>query len=348
MSPLAAKKLVKKGMAVNLEQSAGLSAGFTDEQFVTNGVKIVSRDEAFASDVIYKINPPSLDEISLFKSKSILLSLLEPYHSKEIIEKLNAKNVTAFGLELVPRTSRAQSMDVLSSQANIAGYRAVLEASLHYKKFFPIMMTSAGLAKQAKLLVLGVGVAGLQAIATARRLGANVEAFDVRSEVKEQIQSLGAKFLDLGLGEVGKSEKGYATELTKEEKQKQSEALTERIKKFDIVVTTANVPGRKAPILISEDAVKGMLEGSVIVDMAAPSGGNCALTETDKVVKKFGVTIVGHTNYAGMVASDASLFFSQNLSSFLELLIKDVSLLVNFDDDIVAASCVCHDGKIRI
>jgi NAD(P) transhydrogenase subunit alpha len=254
-------------------------------------------------------------------------------------------------MELIPRTSRAQSMDALSSQANIAGYRAVLEATTHYKRFFPMMMTSAGSAKAAKVAVLGAGVAGLQAIATARRLGASVESYDVRPEVKEQILSLGAKFIELDVGEQGSGSGGYAKELSEEGKRKQQAALTERLKKFDVIISTANIPGRKAPVLITEDAVKGMRTGSVIVDMAAANGGNCPLSEADKIVTKHNVTIVGLTNFPGLVPADSSNFYARNLATLLGLMAvaKDgkVTLNVNLEDDIIAASLTTYQGQVR-
>jgi NAD(P) transhydrogenase subunit alpha len=253
-------------------------------------------------------------------------------------------------MELIPRTSRAQSMDVLSSQAGIGGYRAVLEAASRYGRFFPMMMTSAGSAKACKFAVLGVGVAGLQAIATARKLGAMVEAYDVRKEVREQILSLGAKVIDLDVGEEGSGTGGYAKELSEEAKRKQQAALTERLKGFDVIVSTANIPGRKSPVLITEDAVKGMRPGSVIVDMAAANGGNCPLTEADKIVIKHGVVLVGITNYPALVPSDASHFYAQNLVNLLDILWTkkegSASQELNLTDDIVAASLVTHKGAL--
>jgi NAD(P) transhydrogenase subunit alpha len=244
-------------------------------------------------------------------------------------------------------------MDVLSSQAGIAGYRAVLEAAARYGRFFPMMMTSAGSSKPCRLAVLGVGVAGLQAIATARKLGAVVEAYDVRPEVKEQILSLGAKFIDIDVGESGSGAGGYARELSEEAKRRQQAALMEKIKAFDVVITTANVPGRKAPTLVAEEAVRGMRPGSVIVDMAAPSGGNCPLTEPDRTVVKHGVTIVGTTNFPALVPTDASAYFAQNLVNLLDLFWVESpdtkgarSLKLSTDDDIIAASLVTHQGAV--
>jgi NAD(P) transhydrogenase subunit alpha len=351
-SPDTLKKLLKKGVKIKIEKSAGLQAGFADKDYAMDGVEIVdSKASVFGCDLVLKIHKPTPDEISLLKPKSVLACLLEPYHSDGTLEKLASQGVSALAMELIPRTTRAQSMDVLSSQANIAGYRAVVEAANHYGRFFGMMMTSAGMAKPAKLVVLGAGVAGLQAIATAKRLGAQVEAFDVRPEVKEQILSLGAKFIEIDIGEAGSGTGGYAKELSEEGKRRQIAGLTEKIKKTDIVVSTANIPGRKSPLLITEEAVKGMRTGSVIIDMAAANGGNCALSEPDKVVKKFGVTIVGLTNYPSLMPADSSNFFGNNLINLISLILESkdgkTDLKWNLEDDIIAASLVSHEGKLR-
>ncbi|MGZ3698514.1 MAG: Re/Si-specific NAD(P)(+) transhydrogenase subunit alpha [Bdellovibrionota bacterium] len=341
-SPETVKKLLKKGYQVLLERGAGVSAGFADEDY--EGVEFGDAKTALGQEIVFKIHKPSSAEILSMKKGAILFAMLEPYAQDGTFEKLAEMGVSAFAMESVPRTSRAQSMDVLSSQANIAGYRAVIEAAARYGRFLPLMMTSAGSAKPAKLTVLGAGVAGLQAIATARRLGANVEAYDVRAEVREQIESLGAKFIDLDIGEEGSGSGGYAKELSEEAKQKQQKLLTERLMKSDILITTANIPGRKSPVLVTEEAVRGMRTGSVIVDMAAANGGNCPLTEADRVVVKHGVTLVGHTNYPGMMPADASSFYGSNLISLLGLL-PDGKLDLN--DDIIAAALVTHQGEVR-
>jgi NAD(P) transhydrogenase subunit alpha len=292
--------------------------------------------------VVLKIHKPTPAEILKMKKGSVLVSMLEPYNADGTLEKLADVGVDAVAMELIPRTSRAQSMDVLSSQAGIAGYRAVLEGATRYGRFFPMMMTSAGSAKPCKFAVLGVGVAGLQAIATARKLGAMVEAYDVRKEVREQILSLGAKCIELDVGEEGSGTGGYAKELSEEAKRKQQAALTEKLKGFDVIITTANIPGKRAPVLVSEEAVKGMRAGSVIVDMAAANGGNCPLTEADKVVSKNGVTLVGITNYPALVPSDSSHFYAQNLVNLLDILWIEKEL--NLEDDIVAAALTVHKG----
>jgi NAD(P) transhydrogenase subunit alpha len=294
-----------------------------------------------------------LDLISKLKKNSILISYLEPYKADGTIEALAKAGVSAFAMEAIPRTSRAQSMDALSSQANIAGYRAVLEAAARYPRFFPVMMTSAGSAKAVQIAVLGAGVAGLQAIATARRLGARVEAFDVRPETREQIESLGAKFMDLKLDETGVGQGGYAKSLSEEGQLRQQAALAERLKKMDVVISTANIPGRKAPVLITEEAVRGMRTGSVIVDLAAENGGNCPLTEAGKIVVKHGVTLVGHTNYPALVPGDASAFYGRNIFNLLQLMLKPgaedktAELQLNLADDIIEAALVTHDSEVR-
>lgn len=351
-APESVKKLVKKGFEIVVESGAGLLAGFGDEAFTAEGAKIGSTADAFAADIVYKIHRPTEAEVGMMKKGSVLVSFLEPYRRDGLLEKLAQAGVHAFGMELIPRTSRAQSMDALSSQANIAGYRAVLEAAAHYPRFFPLMMTSAGSAKPVRVAVLGAGVAGLQAIATARRLGAQVESYDVRPEVKEQILSLGAKFIELDLGgESGTGAGGYAKELSEEGKARQQQALTERLKKFDVIVSTANIPGRKSPVLITEEAVRGMRRGSVIVDMAAANGGNCPLTEADRVVVKHGVTLVGLTNYPGLVPADSSAFYGNNLiyltALFVEAKDNGLVLNLNLEDDIIAGALAVSSGTVR-
>ncbi|MBN8554754.1 MAG: Re/Si-specific NAD(P)(+) transhydrogenase subunit alpha [Deltaproteobacteria bacterium] len=349
-TPDSVKKLKKLGLDVAIESGAGLKAGFSDDLYKAQGAEILSASDIFKSDILLKVHRPNDSEISQIKSKSTLICLSDPYSGAEnFFDKLAKQNINAFAMELIPRTTRAQSMDVLSSQANIAGYRAVIEACSHYGRFSSMMMTSAGMAKPAKVLVLGVGVAGLQAIATAKRLGGVVEAFDVRAAVKEQVLSLGAKFLELNLGEEGSGTGGYAKELSEAGKKKQMELLTQEIKRFDWVISTANIPGRKAPVLITEEALKGMRPGSVIVDMAAQNGGNCPLTEANKTVTKYGVTLIGVTNFPALVPTDSSAFYSNNLVNLLSLMVKpkDGKAEFNIDmkDDILEASLVVQAGE---
>ena len=345
-TPDSIKKLKKKNFEVAVERGAGLAAHYTDEMYSAAGAQLVSGDEAWSCDVVTKIHKPSASERAKLRKGALLVSLLEPYAKDGTFEALASAGVDALALELIPRTSRAQSMDVLSSQAGVAGYRAVLEAATHYGRFFPMMMTSAGSVKACKFCILGGGVAGLQAIATARKLGALVEAYDVRPEVRDQIISLGAKPIDLDIGESGSGTGGYAKELSPEAKAKQQEQLSQKLKAFDIILTTANIPGRKSPTLVVEDVVKAMRAGSVIVDMAAANGGNCPLTEADKVVVKHGVTLVGVTNYPALCPTDASHFFAQNMVNLLDILWNKERTALALEDDIVAASLVTKQGAL--
>jgi NAD(P) transhydrogenase subunit alpha len=353
MTPEIAKKLVAKKYRILIESGAGEKAGFSDADFQSAGAEVVrSRAQVLGADLVWKIQRPSAEDVAALKQGGAIACLLDPFLQDDLFEKIASRRVSALCLELVPRTSRAQSMDVLSSQANIAGYRAVLEATRFYPRFFPMMMTSAGSAKAAKVVVLGAGVAGLQAIATARRLGAAVEAYDVRPEVKEQIQSLGAKFIEIDIGESGSGSGGYAKELSPEARKKLDAGLAERIRKADVVITTAAIPGRKAPLLVPESTVIGMRSGSVIVDMAASTGGNCELTVMDEVVSKHGVTIVGAGNWPALMPADSSAFFARNLMNLLAIHVREEkesgpTLQFNLDDDIIAAALVTHDGQIR-
>ncbi|OFZ55706.1 MAG: NADP transhydrogenase subunit alpha [Bdellovibrionales bacterium RIFOXYC1_FULL_54_43] len=351
-TPTSVKKWIKQGFRVIVERSAGASAGFPDEAYSAEGAELGDATTALGADVVLKLNRPTSAEVSKMKRGALLISFLDGYLNDGLLEQLAQGAIDSIGMELLPRTSRAQSMDALSSQANIAGYRAALEAATRYKRFFPMMMTSAGSAKPAKVAVLGAGVAGLQAIPTAKKLGAAVEGYDIRPEVKEQIISVGAKFIELDLEESGIGTGGYAKELSEAGKQKQQALLNEKLKKFDIIISTANIPGRKAPVLITEEAVKGMRFGSVIIDMAASTGGNCPLTEPDKIVVKHGVTIVGITNWAALVPADASEFYARNVANLLALLVQEdpqsgPTLKMNLEDDIIAASLAVFQGEIR-
>ena len=352
-TPDSVKRLVKGGFEIHLEEGAGLSAGFHDEEYRGAGARIVAAKEAWSMPLVAKVAPPTDGEASGMQSGALIVSLLEPFRNGPLLEGFAVRRVDALALEAIPRTSRAQSMDVLSSQSGIAGYRAVLEAAHQYGRFFPMMMTSAGSSKATKVTVLGAGVAGLQAIATARRLGATVEAYDVRPETREQIMSLGAKYIDIQLDESGVGAGGYAKELSEESKKKLQAALDERLAKSDIIITTANVPGRKAPTLVTESVVRSMRRGSVVVDMATPSGGNCPLSVADEVVEVGGVKVVGYTNYPAKMATDASSFFARNLVSLFDLLKKeaergDSMLFVNLEDDIIDASLLVHQGILRM
>ncbi|MFT7433978.1 MAG: NAD(P) transhydrogenase subunit alpha [Alphaproteobacteria bacterium] len=361
MTPDTVKRTLNKfkGVKIAVEKGAGKTAYIEDQAFKDAGAVVVSRAEAFSGNIVLTVNAPTKADIKHMTKDTLLIGSLDPSVNAELFKEFAKKGVNALATEKIPRISRAQAMDTLSSQANIAGYMSVLEATNHFNKFFPVMMTAAGSSKPAKVIILGVGVAGLQAIATAKRLGASVEAFDVRPEVAEQVESLGAKFIDLDLDEDGSGEGGYAKELTKEGKEKQQAALQEYLKKADIVITTAQIPGRQAPVLITENAVKGMKDGSVVIDMAAGGfnkankvdGGNCPLTEADKVTVKHGVTLVGYTDYASRMAGDASAFFSRNLLNILPLLLEvkeeKASLIYNMEDEIIAKSLVVYEGEVK-
>lgn len=338
--PEGVKRLLAKNpsLKIAVEQGAGAAAGFTDELYSAAGATMCTRAEVLAVDVILTINSPTAAECTSVKKGALLVALHDPAARKTDIDALASRGVLPLVLEKIPRISRAQSMDVLSSQANLAGYRAVLEAATHYPKLFPLMMTSAGSAKPARVMVLGVGVAGLQAIATAKRLGAVVEAYDVRPEVKEQITSLGAKPIELDVGEQASGAGGYAKELSPEAKAKQQQALQDYLAKADVIITTAQIPGKPAPVLVTEAALKAMQPGSVVVDMAAASGGNCPLTEANKVVVKHGITLVGYTDYPSRMASTASSFFSRNMENLLGLIIKNSAVQMDGTDEILAAS----------
>jgi len=351
-TPAEIKRLAKLGVAFLVEKAAGLAAGYRDQDYVDAGASLVDRSAALAAEVVLVVRPPEASDLEQMKPGSLLIGLLNPYGNAGFLEQAASQNISACAMELIPRISRAQSMDALSSQANIAGYRAVIEALTHYGRFVPMMMTSAGTAKPARIVVLGVGVAGLQAIATARRLGGQVEAFDVRPETREQVLSLGAKFIDIDLGEEGSGEGGYASELSEQAKQRQQAALQERLKQADIVITTALIPGKPAPVLVTEEAVMGMRAGSVIVDMAAANGGNCPLSKADQVVNCHGVILVGETNLSARLAADASSFYGRNLTHLLELLLQsdevgETTLTLDLEDEIIAGSLAVHQGQLR-
>ncbi|MCK5555126.1 MAG: Re/Si-specific NAD(P)(+) transhydrogenase subunit alpha, partial [Alphaproteobacteria bacterium] len=315
------------------------------------GAQIVSEDEAYKdADVVLRVRHPSVDELGKMKKGALMIGILSPYQEKDLIKSYATQGITAMAMELVPRITRAQTMDVLSSQANLAGYRAVLEASIEFGRSLPLMMTAAGTVSAAKVFVMGVGVAGLQAIATAKRLGAQVSATDVRPAVGEQVQSLGATFVMVESEEtkVAETSGGYAKEMSDDYKKKQAVLVAETIKKQDIVITTAQIPGKKAPVLVTDDMVKSMKTGSVIVDMAVEQGGNCTLSKLGEVVDVNGVKIVGHINMPSRIAMDSSALYARNLLSFLTPLIdKDAkSLKIDWEDEIVKASMLTRDGNI--
>jgi H+-translocating NAD(P) transhydrogenase subunit alpha len=333
-------RLVGAGFAIGVEQGAGALAGFPDAEYAAAGAEVVARSELFVgAEAVVWVGRPTADEIAALAPGTVLVGFLSPLTDPAGIERLAARGVVAFAMESIPRITRAQSMDALSSQANVAGYKAALIAADRLPRFFPLLMTAAGTVAPAKVLVLGAGVAGLQAIATARRLGAVITAFDVRPVVQEQVESLGATFLDLGVRSE-ETEGGYARELSEEEQRRQQDALTEQIPGFDAVITTALIPGRPAPTLIPASAVRGMRQGSVIVDLAAEAGGNCELTEPGEEVERDGVTIVGLTNLPATMPYHASQLYSRNITAVLLHLAPDGQLVLDFEDEITAGACV--------
>jgi len=350
-TPETIKKLIGQGHNVTVQSDAGLRASVTDSAYRAAGATIGSISDVFAAQLILKVNAPDDNELSLINPGAVLVGMLNPFNNK-VIARMAERGITAFSLEAAPRTSRAQSLDVLSSQANIAGYKAVLLAAHHYPRFMPMLMTAAGTVKAARVLILGAGVAGLQAIATAKRLGAVIEASDVRPAVKEQIESLGAKFLDVPFEtdeerECAVGVGGYARPMPASWMQRQALAVHERARQADIVITTALIPGRKAPTLLSAETVAQMKPGSVVIDLAALQGGNCPLTVADQVIVHNGVTIAGPTNLPAQVGADASALYARNLLDFTKLLFdKDGALTINLEDDIVAACLMCRDGQV--
>ena len=345
LTPEVAKKLKALGADLLIEQGIGERTHVPDALFGEIGVAASAADAIGRADVLLKVQPPTTEEIASLREGSVLIGYLAPHADDARVKALRDRKITAFAMELLPRTTRAQAMDVLSSQAGMAGYKAVLIAAQVSGKFFPMLTTAAGTIRPSKVLIVGAGVAGLQAIATARRLGAQVEGFDVRPEVKEQIESLGAKFLDLGVSAAGTG--GYARELTAEERAEQQRRLGEHLKNVDVIVTTAAVPGRPAPKIISAAMVAGMKAGSVIVDLAAETGGNCELTKPGETVESGGVTIVGPLNLPSMGAIHASDMYAKNLFNFLSLMIKDGALNLDWEDDLVAGTCLTHGGEIK-
>jgi H+-translocating NAD(P) transhydrogenase subunit alpha len=344
--PEVVSKLKAKGLEVVVQDGAGADALLPDAAFVEAGAKMTADSaEVWGSDVVVTISPPDPEHIRALGSGSILIGFLAPLTSPQTTRALADAGATAFAMEAIPRISRAQSMDALSSQSNVAGYKAALLGAETMGRFYPMLMTAAGTIPPAKVLVLGVGVAGLQALATAKRLGARTTGYDVRPEVAEQVQSLGAQWLDLGLEASG--EGGYARELTEEERARQQQALTDAIKGFDVVITTALVPGRPAPKLVTAEAVEGMKPGSVIIDLAGEAGGNCELTEPGQTVVRHDVKIVSPLNLPADMAEHSSQLFARNVLALLELFVgEDGALELNFDDEIVAGSCIVRDGEI--
>jgi NAD(P) transhydrogenase subunit alpha len=342
--PDGVRKLRSANIEVAIEHDAGAASFIDDEQYRAAGAEIV--DDAYAADLVLRVGKPSPEEVRRIREGAALIGTLQPLVDAELVRGLVDRRLTAFSMDQIPRITRAQAMDSLSSQANIAGYKAVIVGAGSLAKFFPMLTTAAGTVTPARVLVLGAGVAGLQAIATARRLGAVVEAFDTRPVVKEQVQSLGAKFLEIDLGEHGEGAGGYAKELSEEAHRKEQELVAGRTKESDVVITTALIPGRRAPVLITAETVRGMRRGSVIVDLAAEMGGNCELTVPGETVVRDGVTIHGETDLASSVATHASQLYSRNITSLLLHLAKDGTLALQLDDEITKGALITHEGKI--
>ena len=344
--PEGVAQLIKKGIDVLIETDAGVRASATNDDYQKAGAKILSaHDIISSSDVILSIHQPEVAK--QIPAPKVLIGVFQPLYNQGQMQQWAQQGLTVFSLDMLPRTTRAQSMDVLSSQANIAGYKAVLVAANMYPRYFPMFMTAAGSIAPAKVLILGAGVAGLQAIATARRLGAVVEVFDTRPAVKEEVMSLGAKFIEVeGAADASKAG-GYAVEQTEEYKQKQQQRIKESLIKADIVITTAQIPGKKAPILITDDMLNNMRKGSVIIDIAAATGGNTPYTKNNEIVNHNGVTIVGNSNLPSTMPSDASKLYGKNILNFLQLITsKEGQLNLNWEDDLVKGSCITRDGEI--
>ncbi len=343
--PDTVKRLATEGLLINIQSGAGELVGYTDADYENASIVADSKELLGKADITLMVNPATNEQIEQLKDGSVLIGYMDPHKDLQRFSKLKNKNISAFSMELIPRISRAQAMDALSSQASIAGYKAVLLAANILGKFFPMLTTAAGTIRPSKVLVIGAGVAGLQAIATARRLGAIVEAYDVRAATKEQVESLGAKFVDIEIKAEGDG--GYARELSEEEKQQQQEILAKHVAAADVIITTAAIPGRTSPRIISTAMVEGMRGGSVIVDLAAEGGGNCELTKADETVLHQGVKIYGPVNVPSMVGNHASEMYSKNLLNFLELLIQDGAINIDLEDEIISGSLITHAGAIH-
>lgn len=348
MLPESVATLVKMNVNMIVETGAGLNAFATDAEYQSVGAKTGSKSEVIAqSDLLIRIQPPTENEINEFKEGQVLMSVLNPYFNFNLVKQLAAKNITAFSMDIVPRTTRAQAMDILSSMATVAGYKAVLTAANTLPKFFPMFMTAAGTIKPANMLILGAGVAGLQSIATARKLGAVVYVFDVRAAVKEEVVGLGGKFVEVEGATDDKSAGGYAVEQTDEFKARQAQSIHDQAVKSDVIICTAQIPGKRAPLLIRKETVEAMKPGSVIIDLAASTGGNCELTKDNQTIIHNGVKIIGNSQLPTDMPTDASRMFGKNMINFLKLIInKDGSMNLNWEDDIVKGTAVSHDKQI--
>ena len=344
MTPALLSRLTSLGLEIKIQHDLGAGI-YTQDAAYKNAIVMPNADETYASgDIVVKVQPPTEQEVKSMKDGALLISFLYPHLNPEVVKQLCAKKITSFAMEMIPRISRAQDMDALSSQATIAGYKAVLMAANTARFFFPMLTTAAGSIRPAKVLVIGVGVAGLQAIATAKRLGAIVEAYDVRPETKEQVESLGAKFVQVGIAAQGTG--GYARELTEEEKQQQRAVLAKHVAGSDVIITTAGVPGRPAPKIIFQDMIEAMKPGSIIVDIMAEMGGNCDLVKAGELIVHNGVSIVGTQNIFSSLATNASEMYARNILNLLNLMIKEGNLALDWSDEVISGSAVTHDGQI--
>lgn len=346
--PEIVKALVAKKVTVNVESTAGCNAFISDAQYEDAGATIVSRQDIFKNaQIILQIQSPQPDDIGSMSAHQVWISAFNPLVNTDLVSTFLSQKITSFSLDMIPRTSRAQAMDILSSMATVSGYRAVLDAAMRLPVFFPMFMSAAGTIRPANVLILGAGVAGLQAISTARKLGGQVEAFDVRAAVKEEVMSLGAKFVEVEGAKDDKQAGGYAVEQDEDYKRKQQEAINAKAAKADVIICTAQIPGRQAPLLLPKKALDQMKPGAVIIDLAASSGGNCELTENNKVVDYNGVSIVGKSDYPSGMPMDASRMFGKNAFNFISLLIsEDGGMHLNFEDDIVKGTCITHQGNL--
>lgn len=347
LDPERVQKLTKLNVQVHVQQGAGLGSGFPDGAYQSAGATVSADVKALLgqADITLKVNPPSKDEVNLLREGSLLISPLYHRSNPDLVNQLVKRRITAFSMDAIPRTTRAQSMDSLSSQSMLAGYKAVLLAAHSLQRMFPMLITAAGTIVPAKVFILGAGVAGLQAIATARRLGAVVSAFDIRPAVKEEVESLGAKFVGLVLEEAA-DKSGYAKEVSEEHQRKEREQIAKYVRESDVVITTALVPGKRAPVLITADMVRAMKPGSVVVDLAAAQGGNCELTQADREVVDGGVKILGPSNLPSTMSTNASQMYARNIHNLLSLMLKEDKLNLDFNDDILKGCCITHEGKL--
>jgi NAD(P) transhydrogenase subunit alpha len=347
LTPSVVQQLVKSGFECFVESGAGLRSSFSDQSYTDAGAKVSSKQDILAqADVCLKVNPPASEELGSLKQGTILISFLYAANNPSLVQELAAKNITAISMDAIPRISRAQNMDALSSQSNLAGYKAVLMGANAMGKIFPLMMTAAGTLTPSRVVIMGVGVAGLQAIATAKRLGAIVEATDVRAETKEQVESLGGKFIEVKGGDEVKTEGGYAKSVSDDYLQRQKETVTKHLSQADLVITTALVMGKKAPTLITEEMVKQMKLGSVIVDMAVEQGGNCELSELDKTVSKHGVNIIGQSNIPGLLPTNASELYAKNIQNLLMHLATKDGFKWEMEEEITKGTIITHKGQV--